>query len=238
MYLKPLLAQGLERFFHIGPAFRKGEYGHLHTTEFTMLEWYRAFSDYTVLMTDCIDLLSSVFEAFSNSNLPVKVPVKPENIEQHVKIFSIEEVFLTLAGWNPIEEKDEGRFEQDLVEKIEPALSKYPISILKDYPSWAASLSRICEKDTRVCERFELYLGGIELANGFSELLDPQEQKRRFHEENKKRIYLGLVPIDIPEAFLSALDKCPPSAGIALGIDRLLMFILRANHMDQLIRPF
>ncbi len=238
MYLKPLLAQGLERFFHIGPAFRKGEYGHLNTTEFTILEWYRAFSDYTVLMTDCIDLLSSVFTAFSDSNIPVKVPVQPENIEQNIKIFSIEEVFLTLAGWNPIEKKDERRFEQDLVEKIEPALSKYPISILKDHPSWAASLSRICEKDERICERFELYLGGMELANGFSELLDPREQRLRFQEENKKRISLGLSPIEMPEGFLSALDKCPPSAGIALGVDRLLMSVLGTYRIDQLIPPF
>ena len=238
MYLKPLLAQGLDRFFHIGPAFRKGEYGHLHTTEFTMLEWYRAFSDYTVLITDCIDLLKLVFTAFSHSNLPAKLPVQPENIRRKVKIFSIEEVFLTLAGWNPIEEKDERRFEQDLVEKIEPALSKYPISILKDYPSWAASLSRICEKDRRICERFELYLRGMELANGFSELVISQEQRLRFQEENKKRISLGLNPMEMPEDFLSALDRCPPSAGVAMGVDRLLMFILRTNRIDQLIPPF
>ncbi len=238
MYLKPLLAHGIDRFFHIGPAFRKSERGHLHATEFTILEWYRAFSDFNVLISDCIDLLSSVFKEFSNSNLSVKLPVQPKNIEQNIKIFSIEEVFLTLAGWNPIEEKDERRFEQDLVEKIEPALADHPVVILKDYPSWAASLSRICEKDKRICERFELFLGGIELANGFSELLNPQKQRLRFQEENKKRISLGLTPMEMPEDFLSALDLCPPSAGIAMGIDRLLMFILRANRIDRLIPPF
>jgi len=238
VYLKPLLAHGIDRFFHIGPAFRKSERGHLHATEFTILEWYRAFSDFNLLILDCIDLLSSVFKEFSNGNLPVKLSVYPENIEQNVKIFSIKEVFLTLAGWNPIEEKDERRFERDLVEKIEPALAKYPVTILKDYPSWAASLARICEKDKRICERFELYLQGIELANGFSELLDPLEQKLRFQEENKKRISLGHPPIEMPEGFLSALDRCPPSAGIAMGVDRLLMIILRVDHIDRLIPPF
>ncbi len=238
MYLKPLLAQGLERFFHIGPAFRKGEHGRIHATEFTILEWYRAFSDFSDLISDCIDLISSVFKAFSNGNLPVTLPLQPENIRCQLKIFSIEEVFSTFAGWNPVEEKDERRFEQDLVEKIEPAIAKHPVVILKDYPSWAASLSRISEKDRRICERFELYLGGMELANGFSELVNSQEQRIRFQEENKKRVSLGLNPTEMPKGFLSALDRCPPSAGIALGVDRLLMFILKPESIDQLFPPF
>jgi len=237
LHLKPHLSLQVETFFHIGPAFRKGEKGTFHNTEFTLLEWYRSGVDYLALMDDCIEILAVVFDSFKK-----KTSFKPRlatawNPDRGACIFTIEDIFTEYAGWNPVELHDERRFEQDLVTKIEPVLPTDTPVILKDFPSWASSLSKVKDSDPRVCERFELYLGGIELANGFTELVDPQKQLIRFQKENLKRIKYGLKPIDPPKKFLTALGHCPPSAGIALGIDRLLMLLVEADHIRQVIPP-
>ncbi len=172
------------------------------------------------------------------SSLPVPDDQLLSGLEGPIKIKTIEEAFLEFAGWNPLEICDERRFEEDLVTKIEPNLPKDGAIILKDFPAWAASLARLDTNDKRICQRFELYLGGIELANGFSELVDSKEQRERFQIENAKRVKLGLKPISLPEEFLSSLDACPPSAGIALGVDRLIMVLTKANHITEVIPPF
>ncbi len=236
LHLKPHLSLCIEAFFHIGPAFRKNEKGQIHSPEFTILEWYRAEADYTVLMKDCLDMLSTISAAFRN-NTCFTSALTDWSLEKGAYIFTIEDAFTQYAHWNPVELHDERKFEQDLVTKIEPALPADLPVILKDFPSWASSLSKIKESDQRVCERFELYFQGVELANGFTELVNTEEQQKRFQKENIKRVKQGLEPIDLPKTFLTALNQCPPSAGIALGIDRLLMLLVGAKDISQVILP-
>ena len=231
LYLKPLLSEGLERYFEISPAFRKGERGQYHLPEFTMLEWYRSNAGYRALMEDCHGLIAAVCRALGLSKHPC-VQYRGTNIDlaSPFEILTVEKAFTRMAGWNPILERNEERFDQDLVLKIEPGLPAGRPVFLVDFPAWAASLSRLKNEDKRVCERVELYIGGLELANGFSELVDPSQQEERFRAENRKRGQAGLKKLPMPREYLSHLKACPPSAGMALGMDRLVM--LFANLSD------
>jgi len=234
LYLKPLLCQGLKKFFSIGPAFRKKEKGRLHLPQFTMLEWYRAHADYTKLMEDCQGLILSAWKVVSQSNDPsLRYDNHIIDLSPPFEAITIHDAFTRYAGWDPISVRDEERFDKDLVFKIEPSLPRHRPVFLLDFPAWAASLSRLQEKNCQVSERVELFIGGIELANGFSELMDPEEQEKRFHYENKKRRHLGLTTLTIPSAFLSSLKGCPPSAGMALGVDRLVMLLTNSTHIRQ-----
>jgi lysyl-tRNA synthetase class 2 len=129
----------------------------------------------------------------------------------------------------------DGSFNEMMVTKIEPALVQDKPVLLFDYPIEMAALARPKRGDSSVAERFELYAGGMELANGFSELSDPVEQRSRFLEANQARINNGLVPLPLPEPFLAELAAMPPSAGIALGVDRLVMLFAGAVHIDDVI---
>ncbi len=234
LYLKPLLASGLEKFFAIGPAFRKDERGQRHLPQFTILEWYRANSDYHSLMKDCHGLISAACREALGTDYPfIYYSGRKIDITPPFETLTVQEAFQEIAGWNPILKRDERRFEEDLSFRIEPALPANRPVFLKDFPAWAASLSKLQEKDTRVAERVELYMGGIELANGFSELLDPEEQKVRFENENLKRLSLGMKALPMPKEFLSALKGCPPSAGMAMGIDRLVMLFTNRAHITE-----
>ncbi len=239
LYLKPMLGHGINRFFHIGPAFRKNEKGSHHAPEFTILEWYRANEDYTMLIEDCINILSVVTSVFKRAS-EIHNPIFLEKTKGGItyEILSIEKAFLKYVGWNPLEIEDEYQFYEDIVLKVEPALKKFKPTFLIDFPSWAASLSKIKQEDKRCCERFELYWFGMELANGFSELLDPHEQLLRFEKENQKRIESGLKPVEIPDEFLSSLSGCASAAGIALGVDRLLMVLTDSKSIKEVIPAF
>ncbi len=235
MFLKPLLAKGIDKFFAICPAFRKGEKGRHHLPQFTIMEWYRSRANYKVLMTDCEKLLAVTCRAVvGGERYPhIKYGERVIDLSPPFEIITIREAFEEFAGWNPIEHKDEKRFEEDFVLKVEPALPENRPVFLTDFPAWAASLSRLKKEDKRVSERFELFVGGLELANGFSELVDPMEQKRRFEAENKKRMNLGLPALPMPDSFISSLKNCPPSAGIALGLDRLVMLLTDSTDISR-----
>ena len=138
------------------------------------------------------------------------------------------------AGIRSEEEKPE-RFEQDLTEKVVPGLDKGKPVFLLDFPAYEASLARKKPEDPRAAERVELFAGGLELANGFSELTDPEEQRRRFEETNERRRARGERAYPLPDKFLAFLADLPPSAGIALGIDRLVMLFAGASHIDEVI---
>jgi len=222
IYHKQLLAAGHERIFELGKCFRHGERGPLHHPEYTMLEWYRSHADYMDMLDETKALIDSVSDAFRGE----------------WSVFSVAEAFQKYAGWNPVEDFDEDRFDLDLVEKVEPAFRRIrgPV-VLKDYPADAAALSRRKPDDPLVAERWELYLNGIELANAYSELTDPVEQRRRFTDCAQQRKERGKEVYPIDDAFIESLASMPPSGGVALGVDRLLMILSGESSLDRLL-PF
>ena len=222
IFHKQLLAAGHSNIFEIGKCFRKGELGSLHNPEYTMLEWYRADADYRSVLEDTRALVSSVW---------------PECTSQWMTL-TVSEVFKEYAGWNPVGNYDEDRFDIDLVEKVEPAIKKIggPV-VLIDYPAEAAALSRRKPDNPLVAERWELYINGVEIANAYSELTDPIEQRLRFEECAEQRQARGKEVYPIDEAFIKALEKMPPSGGAAFGVDRLLMLIAGENALDAVL-PF
>jgi lysyl-tRNA synthetase class 2 len=148
--------------------------------------------------------------------------------------FSVKDVFLERAGWDPTLHFDQDRFDMDLVEKIEPGLSRERPTILKDYPVEAAALARIKNRPYPCAERWELYIAGMEIANAFSELTDPVEQRIRFEKCAKSRADAGRPVYDIDGQFLSALESgMSESAGIALGIDRLVMLFANCEKIGE-----
>lgn len=234
LYMKRLLAAGFERIYQISPVLRAGELGRLHHPEFTMLEWYRLGADYEQLQSDCRALLRHVCTAvdrcgsftYAGRELAVMEPWKR---------VTVREAFLRHAGWEPGPAVDQDRFDLDLVEKIEPHLGFPSPTILSDYPADQAALARLKPEDPSVAERFELYWAGIELANGFSELTDPEEQRERFAKTLKQRRQAGRPSYPMPEAFLEALTHLTACAGIALGIDRLVLILAGDEALDRVV---
>ena len=214
LQMKKLLAAGMERIYQIGPCFRAGEKGRRHSPEFTMLEWYRANADYSDIARDAEELLAEV--------------LKRDHAD--VQRSTVREAYLRWAGWDPVETWDQDRFDFDMATKIEPNLPKEPL-FLTDYPAPAASLARLKSDDPRVAARWELYVDGIELANAFTELIDPVEQRRRFELAREERRALGEADYPLDEKFLDALARMPPSGGVALGVDRLVMLACGASSI-------
>ena len=151
------------------------------------------------------------------------------------QIHTVREAFVEFAGWAPGPEADPNRFDTDLVEKVEPHLGFPRPCILKDYPANQAALARLKPDDSSVAERFELYWAGIELANGFSELADDREQRLRFEAAIAMRRQSGHPPYPLPENFLKSMAHLPPCAGIALGVDRLVMLLANAGSLDEVV---
>ena len=237
LHMKRLLADGCPRLFQIGPCFRSGECGRRHNPEFTMLEWYRAGADYTDILRDTEALLAHVFQqacghttfAYRGQTIDLARPWHCHTVREAVR---------TWAGWDPAEHWDPDRFDADLVGLVEPALPQDKPCVLTDYPAPAASLARLKAEDPRVAERWEVYVGGLELANAYSELCDPAAQRARFLEAAAERRALGKEVYPLDEPFLAALEQgLPPCGGIALGIDRLVMLACGATDIAE-VRPF
>ena len=223
LFHKRIIAAGASRIYEIGKCFRAGEYGDRHHPEYTMLEWYRAHADYQDVLKDTKQLIDQLCIAFK----------KPG---PQWKTYTVEELFLQIAGWNPITAYDADRFTEDLCEKIEPFLKREGGAVvLCDYPAAAAALSRLSTTRTAVAERWELYLDGIEIANAYSELTDAREQRRRFEQWGKQRAAAGNVVYPLDEPFLDALNVMPETGGAALGIDRLLLWLLDAASFNQIM---
>ena len=220
LHMKRLLAAGAGKIYQIGPCFREYECGRKHNPEFTMLEWYRPNETIAALYDDVQALVSAVMER----------PLQPQ-------VFSVAERYRTIAGWDPLTNWDEDRFDEDMALKIEPALPQEGLVYLVDYPAPAAALARLNPADPRVAERFEAYLNGIEIANGYGELTDAAEQRQRFNATIAMRQSRGLPTYPLDEPFLSALPKMPPTAGIALGVDRLVMLACGKRALSE-VRPF
>jgi lysyl-tRNA synthetase class 2 len=257
---KKLLAAGEKRISCFAHVYRNRERGPLHHPEFTMLEWYRADESYESLMMDCVRILALATETVKTGKLayrgaesdpfagPERIGVA-EAFERHAGIDLLasvaadgstdrdhlaaetKRVGMRVAdddGWADL-------FSRVLVERIEPHLGFGRITILDEYPISEAALARPSARDSRVAERFELYACGVELANGFGELTNAAEQRRRFEIEmaEKARVYGETYPID--EDFLAALPLMPEASGIALGFDRLVMLATGASRIDQVL---
>ncbi|MCJ7810348.1 MAG: EF-P lysine aminoacylase EpmA [Desulfobulbaceae bacterium] len=232
--MKRLLATGFSRIFQISKCFRNKERGTLHLPEFTMLEWYRTDIDYTVLMEECQDLFLFVCESL---HLQEPVCYGGRDIDFHPpwERLSVEDAFKSLASIPLKEALEKDLFEEVMVEEIEPHLGWGKPTFLFDYPASMAALARLRKDNRAVAERFEIYVGGLELANGFSELNDAEEQRTRFEEERRKRAASQRPVYPVPEKFLDALPSMPDAAGIALGIDRLAMILTDATSIDQVV---
>ena len=228
LQMKKLLAAGMERIYQIGPCFRAGEKGRRHSSEFTMLEWYRANADYSDIARDAEALLAEVLRPTGTTGVSPVAVVRP------FARLTVREAYLRWAGWDPVEAWDQDRFDFDMATKIEPNLPKEPL-FLTDYPAPAASLARLKADDPRVAERWELYVDGLELANAFTELTDPVEQRRRFEGARAERRALGEADYPLDEAFLDALAWMPPSGGVALGVDRLVMLACGVHDIAEVI---
>jgi len=233
--MKRLLCRGYDKVFQICRCWRSDERGSRHLSEFTMLEWYRSNADYHDLMQDCLGLLQHVADFCTTDSCFTRnhSKIDPHATWQH---FSVQEAFLRFAKTDALASIKNGLFDELLTGQVEPAFEEYTVPIiLEDYPAQLAALARLHTDKPDVAERFELYVGGLELANGFSELTDPQEQRRRFIEANQVRKQMGKPELPLPEPFLSELAAMPPSAGIALGIDRLVMLTVGADSIDQVV---
>jgi lysyl-tRNA synthetase class 2 len=258
--MKKLLAAGETRIHAFAHVWRNRERGALHSPEFTMLEWYRVGEDYTVLMEDCAAFLGLAARAAGSDTFrfrdatcdPFAPPERlslADAFQRHAGI----DLLATLgpdgtpsapalaAGMDRAgirhapDDTWSDMLSRVLVEKVEPHLGHGRPTILDRYPVAEAALARPCPDDPRVAERFELYACGVELANGFGELTNPAEQRRRFAAEmdEKQRVYGERYPLD--EDFLAALEQMPPASGIALGFDRLVMLATGAPRIDDVI---
>jgi lysyl-tRNA synthetase class 2 len=257
---KKLLAAGEQKIFSFGPVWRNRERGPLHHPEFTMLEWYRAGETYESLMADCAALLTLAAEragakTFAFRNREADPFAEPERLSvadaffRHANIDLLATVgadgrtdrdtlhaAVTKAGLRTAPDDTwTDLFSRVMVERIEPSLGVGRATLLYEYPISEAALARPSPRDPRVAERFELYCCGVELANAFGELTDPEEQRRRFiaDMDEKEKIYGERYPID--EDFLAALKIMPDASGSALGFDRLVMLATGAQRVDDII---
>jgi len=231
--MKRLLAAGYPRIFQICKCFRAQERGEKHLPEFTMLEWYVAHFDYQELMDQCEAML---LDAFRSMGYPRDITWQNKKIylESPWERITVANAFARYSPVSLSETLNQNHFDETLVQYIEPRMGINRPTFLYDYPAELAALARIKKSDPSVAERFELYIGGLELANGFSELTDTAEQRRRFEKATGARAAKHWQNYPIPEKFLTALEHLPPSAGIALGIDRIIMLMAGTAQIDDI----
>jgi elongation factor P--(R)-beta-lysine ligase len=250
--MKKLLAAGETRIHTFAHVWRNREDSPRHAAEFTMLEWYRTGADYTVLMDDTMALIRraasatplrhghvtcdpmappdrlSLADAFARAGITLTATLRPDGTPNRAAMAAA----VTAVGLRVTDDDTwSDLFSRALVAFVEPTLGHGRVTILDRYPACEAALARRCPDDPRFSERFEVYACGVELANGFGELTDAAEQRRRFQAEmdEKERVYGDRYPLD--EDFLQALTHMPPASGIALGFDRLIMLATGAPRV-------
>ncbi len=239
--MKRLLAAGSGDIYQICQAFRDGEYGSLHNPEFSLLEWYRLGFDHHQLMDEMAQLVQTCLES-----------------DLAVEKISYQQLFERFFHWDPLTASIaqmqasaeahpiHGALDMNLSHRdewldlllthvIEQHLGQGRLTFVYDYPASQASLARLNPQEPRLASRFELYYQGIELANGFHELANSQEQRQRFQAENQQREDNGQQQMPLDENLLAVLDKLPDCSGVALGLDRLLMLKLGAGSLDQVL---
>ncbi|MBE3656398.1 elongation factor P lysine(34) lysyltransferase [Vibrio navarrensis] len=237
-HMKRLLAAGSGCIYQLGKAFRNEENGRYHNPEFTMLEWYRVGFDHHALMDEMDELLQLVL-----STAPAERMTYQEAFLRVLGVCplqaSMTELKLSASelGLSDIAEAEEDR--DTLLQLlfsigVEGEIGQQVPAFVYDFPASQAALAKINPNDPRVADRFEVYFKGIELANGFHELDNAQEQLRRFEQDNRKRVDMGLAEQPIDYHLIAALQSgLPECAGVALGVDRLIMLALGCDHIDQ-----
>ena len=238
LHMKRLLCEGYASIYQLGRCYRRNEQGAQHNAEFTMLEWYRAHAGMEDVLRDTEQLVAAV------SGGRFVVDGRTVDAAPPFARLSVCEAFLRFARV-PAEETlamasaDEDRFYRVLVDEIEPALAQLPHAVfLTEYPTPMASLAQKKPGDPRVAERFELYVAGVELCNGFGELTDAREQRARFVADQDARRARGLPVYVLDEKFLAALeggDGMPASGGNALGVDRLIALSCGTRDIESVL---
>jgi lysyl-tRNA synthetase class 2 len=263
--MKRLLSRGLSRIWQLARVFRDGEVSREHNPEFTLLEFYAAPGDAGTIMADLEQLISAAALALRGS---ATAPARAGHgrgadgpaidLTPPFERLTCREAFVRHAGFDPLPLDADALaqaartvgvrpspgaawddvFTQVLLEKVEPALGLSRPTYLTGYPASQAALARLDQEDPRTAQRFELFAGGLELANGFTELNDGREQRRRLQAEQEQRAQLGRDVFPLDERFLQSLDSMPAAGGVAAGVDRLLMLLTGAREIaDVLLFP-
>ena len=255
---KKLLAAGEEKIFEFARVFRDRERGDLSLPEFTMLEWYRANAPYNAVIADCVAVIAQAAQSTGTRQFSFRgKAADPVAAPEFLTVAAAFERYAGIDLLATVQESEGNRgqladaarynvriaeddtwsdiFSKILVELVEPRLGLGRLTVLVDYPAPEATLARVKPSDPRVAERFEVYACGIELANGFGELTDAGEQRRRFGlaMDEKQRRYGERYPLD--EDFLAAVAQMPEACGVALGFDRLVMLSSGALRIDQVV---
>lgn len=255
---KKLIAGGMEKIFEFARVFRNRDFSPLHSPEFTMLEWYRTNEDWNKVIDDTVQICKfaakkngAEYYSFGKIRIPVNVPPQRLTLQEAFLQFADIDMLSTIATDGTTNRDEFARlsllsgvnvddddnwsdiFTKILVAKIEPHLGVTAPTILCEYPLPEGALAQKCRHDPRVVERFELYICGVEIANGFGELIDSVEQRTRFENamQQQKNIYGKAYPID--EELLEAIKYMPPTSGVALGFERLVMLISGARRIND-----
>ena len=232
--MKRLIAAEYPRIYQISKCFREGERGRLHLPEFTMLEWYCRGADCRALMQECEDLVLAVAraldmrETLDYQGMTIALAPPWERL-------SVTDAFAKYASLSLREALEKDRFDEIMAGEIEPRFGDGRPVFLYDYPAEHGALARRKASDPTLVERFELYLGGLELANAFAELTDEREQRSRFEQALRVRLAAGKAAYPMPETFLMSLRHMPDTAGIALGVDRLAMLLADSDAIDEVV---
>jgi lysyl-tRNA synthetase class 2 len=257
--MKRLLAGGFERVFQLSRVFRNGEVSATHNPEFTMLEMYRTGAGYGGVMEDLERLIEACARALAPGGAARVRRAEAEiDLSAPFERLTVAEAFrrhagidLALCGWDaaslaeaarragldpgPPGEPFDDVFFRVMLDRVEPRIGLGRPTYLVDWPAPMAALSRVKPDDPRWAERFELYAGGLEIANGFGELTDAVEQRRRLAEEQAHRRRLGRRSYPVDEAFLDAVARMPEAGGVAVGFDRLLMLLTGAERIEDVL---
>ncbi len=234
LYMKRLLARGYPKIFQICKCFRKNERGRFHLPEMTLLEWYGAGDTYLDLMDQCQSMVQYIAQELGMAG---RLCYQGETLDlaRPFQRLSVHRAFETHAGISCDQALADGRFDDIMGFEIEPGLGRNQPVFLMDYPKSLASLAALHPDNPGLAQRCEFYMAGIELANGFTELTDADVQRDRFKEQNRIRQGVGMPPLPMPDRFLSELKEMPSCAGIALGVDRLVMLFADAPSIDEVV---
>jgi len=242
--LKRLLAAGVGDCYELGRVFRNGEAGRRHNPEFTMLEWYRVGWDHHKLMDECAELVKDALHLAGRAATVREVsfrqmyqdafgfdPLTVEEVELRgpLMVYDINPEGLTRDDW----------LDLLMTHLIQPSMPANRILLVYDYPPSQCALAKISAGEVKVAERFEVYVGPLELANGYHELTDAIEQRERFGRDLARRQKRASIQPPVDERLLAAMPKLPACAGVALGVDRLMMAMLGSERVaDAMAFPF